>query len=268
MFSRCTWIVLGFAIGACNPALTASEARAALEESSLESQASAVTSSTIELNTEFTIGSAIEDAARQLLGFVQSQVPCAEVSLDASTLTIEYGANGSCSFQGNPLTGTHAVTVVRNQDGDVLVHHAWNDLSNGKVAVTGEADVTWSRTSMSRRVVHDLTWTRLSDQRTGEGSGDRTQTLLPGGLSEGIEINGSRHWRGESGAWSLEIDLVQARWRDPVPQAGRYLLDTPFDKTATLSFDRVDADTIAVTVESGRRSFTFSVNAVGAIANR
>ena len=53
------------------------------------------------------------------------------------------------------------------------------------------------------------------------------------------------------------------RWRDPVPQAGTYRLATPKGRSVTLSFSRVDADTIAVTLASGDKSFTFNVNSIG-----
>ena len=47
-----------------------------------------------------------------------------------------------------------------------------------------------------------------------------------------------------------------------MPQTGRYVLETPFTKTATLEFMRVDEDTIKVTVSSGSRSFDFDVTNV------
>ena len=50
------------------------------------------------------------------------------------------------------------------------------------------------------------------------------------------------------------------RWDDPVPQAGRYTLATPFDKMLALDFARVDSDTIQVTVSGPRRSFSFDVS--------
>jgi hypothetical protein len=50
------------------------------------------------------------------------------------------------------------------------------------------------------------------------------------------------------------------RWDDPVPQAGSYTLVTPDDKTLSLSFSRVDTDTIGVTVEGPKRSFSFDVS--------
>jgi hypothetical protein len=72
-----------------------------------------------------------------------------------------------------------------------------------------------------------------------------------------------RSWTGPAGRWDLAIDGVELRWVDPVPQAGSYTLATPFEKSMTLSFDRVDEDTIRVTVESGARSFEFNVTSRG-----
>jgi hypothetical protein len=54
------------------------------------------------------------------------------------------------------------------------------------------------------------------------------------------------------------------RWVDAVPQAGRYQLDTPFDKRVTLSFERAGATTINVTVAGPRKSFDFDVKTLPA----
>jgi hypothetical protein len=48
-----------------------------------------------------------------------------------------------------------------------------------------------------------------------------------------------------------------------VPQAGLYRLATPQGKSATLSFSRIDEDTIKVTVASGDQSFDFNVSKLG-----
>ena len=77
-------------------------------------------------------------------------------------------------------------------------------------------------------------------------------------------VAGTRSWTGKRGTWDLDINGVEMRWIDPVPQAGSYELTTPADKTLTLSFDRVDVDTIEVTVANGRGSFAFDVTSVGA----
>ena len=192
---------------------------------------------------------------------MSSQLPCAEVAVEGATLSIEYGVNeGQCRYRGHEFTGGSAIAVEANADGAVRVHHEWNDLSNGIVRLNGEADVTWDFTAKSRHVVHHTQWTHLSTGRTGTGEGDRTQTALPGGAEVGIHIEGSRAWTGARGRWDLAIDGVEMRWDDPVPQAGRYTLATPFDKMLALDFARVDSDTIQVTVSGPRRSFSFDVS--------
>ncbi len=50
--------------------------------------------------------------------------------------------------------------------------------------------------------------------------------------------------------------------------AGSYSLATPFDgKSASLSFERRDEDTIKVTITSGRISYSFYVSKSGAITD-
>jgi len=265
------WILapLALTLTACprendDEALTAAEARQALEETQLASQAETLASGTVEIATNFTIGQLVEDAAQEIRTFIESQLPCAEVTVSAGSLEVEYGAReGECTYAGQTYSGVHRIDVERNDDGDVLVHHVWDELCNQQVCVSGNADVTWSSREASRRVVHQLTWTRLSDGRTGTGSGDRMQTALAGGVLEGIEVNGSRSWEGQRGTWDLAIDGVQMRWIDPVPQAGSYTLATPADKSLTMAFERQDEDTIRVTVTSGDRGFHFDVTALG-----
>ncbi len=246
-------------------ALTREEAAEAVEEVKVSSQASALTSESVEISANFTIGGAVKDAGIQLKEFIVSQMPCADVDLDTSdekqaTLTIEYGAKpGNCTFRGNEIHGRHIVSVARNEMDLVVVDHVWDGLSNGKVTVDGTATVEWDFENETRHVVHDASWKRLSDGRTGEGSGDRLQAALSGGIREGFSVNGERHWEGKEGKWDLDIDGVEMRWVDPVPQAGTYTLDTPYDKQLTLEFERASATAITVTVTGPRRSFDFEV---------
>jgi hypothetical protein len=243
--------------------LTLAEAKEAVEESTLSDQAISVVNGTVEISTNFTIGQAVEAAAEELRDFIASQLPCAEITLAKATLSVEYGANpGNCTYHGHTYSGVHTVTVSR-ADGDVSVRHTWSDLSNGVVSVSGSADVTWALQDESRHVKHELTWTRLSDGRQGVGSGDRTQTALAGGIAEGIRVDGARTWEGKSGRWDTSINNVEMRWVDPVPQSGSYVLATPFDKSLSMGFERVDEDTIKVTLASGGKSFSFNVNKAG-----
>ncbi len=252
--------LLAFALTGCKQkALTRAEASEALEESQLATQAASLTSGTVEIGTNFTIGDAAEAAADELRTFYQDQLPCADVSLEGVTLTIEYGAHGTCLYRGQTYKGRHMVTVSKNDMDDVVVDHAWQDLQNDTLRVNGTATVTWSFDDPSRRVQHELEWERLSDGKTGVGSGDRVQRPLENGVAEGFSVSGTRHWQGETGTWTLSINDVEMRWVDPVPQAGSYSLDTPFDKQLALGFERVDATTIQVSVSSGEKRFDFDV---------
>ena len=258
-------------LAACNPqGLTLAETLQALDEVGMEGQALTSSSGTVEISTHFTIGQAVEDAADELRAFIQSQMPCAEVSRDGAKLTVEYGVNaGNCTFHGQTYSGSHSVEIVSAQQGEIKVHHEWDALRNAKVEVSGSADVTWSSAEGSRRIVHELSWTRLRDDKQAIGNGDRTQTALPAGIIEGIGIEGKRGWSSDSGDWTLDIDGVEMRWIDPVPQAGTYELGTPFEgKTATFRFERIDEDTITVTVESGPNSFSFEVNKAGTVTEQ
>ena len=248
--------------------LTAGEAQQALEEASVSTEASNVTAGSIDIATTFTIGQAVEAAAAEIRDYIVSQLPCAEVTLSGATLSIEYGAKeGNCTYKGLTYTGTHTITVSNNEESDVVVEHTWEELSNGRVSVSGEAEVTWSFDDQTRHVVHELEWTRLSDGRKGIGSGDRTQRPLEGGLTVGFQEDGNRAWEGQNGRWDLAIQGVQIRWIDPVPQAGKFVLATPKSKTAEMSFSRVDEDTIKVTVSSGGKSFDFNVSKFGVSAD-
>ncbi|MFI5306398.1 MAG: hypothetical protein ACHQ53_03535 [Polyangiales bacterium] len=249
--------------------VTSAEAQQALEESSVDSQAAALTSASFELSTSFTIGQAAEQAAQQVRDYVQSQLPCAQVTLQGATLSIEYGAlAGNCVFHGHTFKGTHTITVQKNEMNGVVVQHTWTGFHNDKVSVTGNATVTWTLADPSRHVMHQLTWTRLSDGLMGMGSGDRTQKPLAGGITEGFEVDGSRSWQGKNGKWDLDINQVQMRWTDPAPQSGSFVLRTPAGKTITLVFERIDDSTIGVTASGGSRSVTLKIGKLGAISAR
>lgn len=248
-------------LGCKNKALTRQEANEALEESKLSNQAQALTSSTIEISTDVTLGDRVEDAAEALRAFYEAELPCAEATLEQGTLTVEYGVNGTCRYQGQTYSGSHSITVSRIDGSDIVVEHEWDELANETVMVSGSATVTWSLDDEDpqRHVVHELEWTRLSDGRVGVGSGDRVQRPLEGSIFTGISVNGTRGWEGESGKWELSINDVEMRWVDAVPRSGSYSLDTPFDKAVSMEFDQLDQTTIQVTVSSGNKSFDFNV---------
>ena len=246
--------------------MTTAEAMQAVQEASASGDAENVTSGSIEITTDFTIGQAAENAAQEIRTFIESQLPCTAITVSGATLSVEYGAKaGSCTYKGNTYSGKHEITVTKNDMADVVVNHIWTKLSNGRMEVTGKAEVTWSATDKTRHVTHDLQWTRLSDGKTGNGTGDRTQKPLEGGLVEGFQVDGSRSWTSTSGQWDLSIEGVQFRWIDPVPQAGTYSLVSPKDKTISMNFSRIDEDTIKVTLKSGEKTYVFNVSKSGAV---
>ncbi len=265
-------IALPFALTGCprdknaQDEFVAADAQIALEESGLDAQAQALSSDVVEISTNFTIGAGVESAMRNLAEFVKSQLPCASVSRAGTTVTVNYGvADAVCLYHGHVITGQSAVTISRNDVAEVVLEHEWNGLSNGVVQVDGTATVTYNLTVPSRHVVHEGTATRLSDGFAMEASGDRVQKPLAAGIAEGMEINGAREWISPRGSSSLDIEGVQVRWIDPVPQAGSYRLTTPKNRELTLGFARLDIDTITVTVASGSRRFKFNISRLGIV---
>lgn len=232
-----------------------------LDEIELSSGAQALTAGTIEISTQFTLGQGTRSAAEELRDFIAAELPCAEITISPGQLGIEYGSRpGACSFRGQRYRGQHLINVSRNDASQVIVDHVWNELSNDRLRVNGTATVTWSREDQTRHIVHEAQWTRIVDGRSGEGSGDRLQRPLGSGWAEGFGVDGEREWRGQSGRWELEMSGVEMRWIDPVPRAGRYTLETPFEEGVSATFARTGGTTIHVTIAGKRRSFEFDVN--------
>src|SRR5688572_18393650 len=102
-FAHITLLALPMAVvlGGCprnknadgDESFTRAEAQEALEESNGVTAADSLASASVEISTSFTIGSAVEAAAAEIRSFIQSQLPCAEVTLEGATLTVEYGVN-------------------------------------------------------------------------------------------------------------------------------------------------------------------------------
>ena len=245
---------------------TAGEISLALEEAVESAEGEVAVAEIIEINTNFTIGDAVDEAREELRAWVESQVDCSTVTLDGSTITVDFGdLDDACVYNGHTYAGTDAITIERNDTTDVLVSHVFTNLSNGDVTVNGTASVSWSAAALSRQVVHDLQWTRRIDSAQLSASGDRTQQLLiPGeGIDGGLQVDGLRDWTTSNGTWHLAINSVQMRGLDPVPYAGSYALTNPDDKVLSITFVRIDENSIQVTVSGGRRDWVFNVNSTG-----
>jgi hypothetical protein len=168
-----------------------------------------------------------------------------------------------CAYHGHELAGWHTVRVMRNADNDVGVHHEFADFRDTRVSLSGSADVTWSRTSGTRRVEHTLTYSVLEGASAGwqgQSYGDSTQLTL----DAGVRINGIRSWSSEHGDYMLEMQAIDQRFADSMPQLGAYDLTTPENQALTLAFGRIDTDNIRVTIQGAQRDLSFVVRADGA----
>lgn len=240
---------------------TAAQMRQAMDEVALTGEAQGLEDGIVEITTSFTIGAGVEAIVAEVREFAQSQAPCSTVeSPEPGTLVIDFGTlDDACEYRGKTYAGV-ATVAFEVADDAVLVRHTYAGITNGRVTLDGEAHVTWQ--DRSRRVETDFTF--VGENGTLEVESDRTQTPL-GGLGDGIEVVGTRDWTSASGSWALDIVDVQMRAIDPVPQAGSYSLTTPREHVLGLSFERVDDDTIEVTMTGGRRDRVFHVTSIGEV---
>ena len=78
-----------------------------------------------EITTDFTIGDAVEQAAKDLRDFWQSQVPCSEVSVSGATVTVDYGTlDDNCTWRGKTYAGIHEFTVDVAQESRLTLRRA------------------------------------------------------------------------------------------------------------------------------------------------
>lgn len=255
-----TVAALGLAPTACETALaSATEMRMAVDEAVATGQANSLEDGILEITTDFTIGEGLANAAQRIHDLVASQIPCSTITAPSpDVLVIDFGAlDDQCEYRGRTFAGVVTLTVTPGTD-SVVVEHDYAGITDGTVTLDGHATVTW--TEGQRHIVTEFDF----DGRRGKfhATSDRTQTRI-GAPGEGVRLSGVRDWSGPHGDWHLDIDDVEIRAIDPVPQDGAYVLDTPKGREITLSFERIDADTIEVTVTGGRRDRVFRVTSAG-----
>ncbi|MEL6342393.1 MAG: hypothetical protein AAFV53_04625 [Myxococcota bacterium] len=250
-----------FALVGCDfgDAATNAEAREAVDAVVTAEQGAKMSSDAIEITTNFTLGQAAEEAAIELVSWFESQIPCSTASRDGASVTIDFGdLNDACEYNGRTWAGALTVSIAAAEESGAEISHRWDGLTDGNITLDGEASVTWSRDG-ERRVVHNYEWSGGRDSLIG--SGDRTWTLLD--AYDGLNIDGDRSWEIDGNIWDLEIQDVEVRGQDPVPQDGAYIITNPVGNRLTLSFSRIDDDSIEVTVDGTRRSRSFIVNSAG-----
>jgi hypothetical protein len=242
---------------------TNAEFRAAMDEVALTGEVASMQDGVIEITTSFTIADGVEAVIAEVQAFVESQVPCSTITSPAArSLQIDFGTlDDACTYRGHTYAGVVTVSFEVGAD-EVVVTHDYDGLTNGRATMNGQAVVTWR--DASRNVVTDFTFEGTSGG-TVEVQSDRTQTLV-GALGDGIQVDGVRDWTSDRGTWHLDIESVQMRGRDPVPQSGAYSLTNPDDKEFGLAFERLDEDTITVTISAGQRSMSFNVTSSGDVS--
>jgi hypothetical protein len=238
--------------------------RMAVDEVVASGQAASLEDGVVEITTDFTLGDGLNGILEQIRSFVQSQIPCSTIeATDDHALVIDFGElDDACEFRGRTFAGIVTVSYEIVGD-DVVVTHDYDAVTDGRATLDGESVVTWSE--RSRRVVTDFDVTAPRGEFSSDS--DRTQTLI-GEPGDGIRVDGERNWHGEHGDWHLEIEDVEMRAVDPVPQDGVYVLTTANDKEITMTFDRVDDDTIEVRLSGGRRDRVFRVTSAGDVDDR
>mgnify|MGYP007096635882 CR=1 FL=1 len=255
--------------GDTDSAMTAQEVREAFEAVLVSNAGSALTGEAVEISTSVTLGAAWEDAVQNTRDFYESQIPCSTVSISDRTVSIDFGElTDLCTYNDRTYAGIQSMTIVALADGVAEVSHHFDGFTNGSVTLDGDAAVTWDLAAGTRHVQHDGTWTLLNSQALVT-TGDRTQRLVDAeaGFTAGILVDGARTWTWKDHDWTLDIDSVELRPADPVPQAGAYVLTTPSDRTLTMMFERLDEDTIQVVVDGGRQTQTYNITATGQVSD-
>ncbi|MEZ4317723.1 MAG: hypothetical protein R3F61_09465 [Myxococcota bacterium] len=230
-----------FALVGCGEEMGPLEAAAALQQSARSSEGTNATQEPIEVSTDFTIGSALQDAAAELEVFWDSQAGCNEVTRDGNTLNIDWGELGDgCVYNGHTFAGLTAITVEKTEASDLAVKHEWFGFRNEDVTVDGQADVTWSSEARTRRVITEHTWT-ATDGETADVQGDHEFGVRDG---SGFTLDGTRDWQTDKGEWHLDMVGIGFRLQDPLPEEGSYVVTNPAGKVLDLTFTRLDEQTI------------------------
>ncbi len=243
--------------------MTEAELREAGAMIATTARADAMTGEVVQISTSFTIGAAVQDSLENLRAFYQSQIPCSTLSLSGDTLTLDFGDLADpCTYQGRTYAGIQTLRVVSVEEGEVVLQHGFDGLTDGWTTLEGGATVTWSDRGSKRALVYDTTW--ADDTQVIDATGALTQALIDedAGLVAGVRIDGARQWLLEDESWELGIEGVEARGEDPIPQAGRYQLTNPDGKLLQADFARQDEDTIRMTLSSGRLTKIYDVSRI------
>jgi hypothetical protein len=251
--------------------VTGAEFRQALDEVVESGQVQQLENGVIEITTDFTIGDGIEQVRQHIADVLAACGSTHVMAMDDVSIFIDFGeASEPCSFKGRNYSGQVELVITRADD-SIEVAHTYIDLSNGIHTLNGSQRVAWSGNALEvgsvveRHVVSDLEW--HGPRGHVEHQAERTMTFLDWleGPTQRIRIDGEHQWHREGETWRLDVGEIELRLVDPVPQSGSYALTLPNGKHAELLFERIDEDTIQVTMTGGRRDHVFHVTRSGAV---
>lgn len=247
--------------------LSYSEALEAVDAVILSGEGEGLISEVVEVSTNFSLGIPIEEAAPELVAYLQTEVPCATVSQAGPTITMDFGSiESNCTLNEHAYGGVLTIEITSTLDNAVQALHTWTGLTNGMITIDGSGDVTWAGAGAghTRHVVHQVSWTR-ADGSTVDATGDRLQALQVAseGLAGGVVVSGVRDWTYSGDPWHVSINDIEIIGFDPVPEYGSYNLTMPSNQEFNVSFERNDDDTIRITVHGNIQSYSFDVTRSG-----
>lgn len=247
--------------------LSYSEALEAVHAVILSGEGEGLFTEVVEVSSNFSLGIPIEDAVPELAAYFETAAPCAGVSVEGATITVDFGSfESNCALNEHAYGGVVAMEITSTLDNAVQVLHTWTALTNGAITLNGTGDVTWAGAGPghTRHVVHQISWTR-ADGSAVNGTGDRLQALqlASEGLDGGVVISGARDWTYGDDPWHAGINDIEIIGVDPVPEDGSYNLTMPSNQVFNVSFERNDDDTIRIIVHGNIQSYPFDVTRTG-----
>ncbi len=266
LVTACT--VLPAGAGCLGNGMTRMEMRAAVQQVVESGQVQQLENGIVEITTDFTIGDAVQQVRDRIAEVLAACGQTTVTAMDDVSIRIDFGpASDPCAFDGQKYSGVVDLVIAR--EGEVLtVEHDYQDLSNGTYTLNGDKTVTWTSEGgdrVVRDIVSSVGWT--GPNGPVEHTSERTMTFSDflGAPEAPITIDGGHRWTRDGDTWDLDVNAVELRLVDPVPQDGSYVLTVPSGREGTLSFERVDEDTIAVRFQTGLRSRTFHVTRAGEV---
>ena len=277
-------IIIALLCAACDQG-TQSELSSAYEEAVVQTRSSQTVGDTMAFRQQ---GAPMDPLmlAADLEAFIASESDCATIIQDGNIVTVDFGEDG-CAYLDRTLTGSLSADISEG-DNTTIVALELYDLGDGIVTLNGSADASLTDTERSFNtdfhISHSADTDPACDRSEGEEGapdgeqsaegppegpprppaevdmvGSRTETPLDGSFDVGIIVNGSRQMSADEGDASMTETGIEIVAGELVPQAGTIVHDSPRG-AVTMTFSRVDDNTIEINIEGERGSESFQVD--------